>query len=326
MVAKLAFCVAGIYSCYLTWAILQEKITTIEYVKGQQHSKFKYFIFLNLCQALGATLMSYFFLMIQGFGLGKPSLELLAHYLKVSVSNSLASPFGYEALKHINYPTMILGKSCKLVPVMLMNVLVSRKMFEWYKYLSVGLITVGVSGFMLFEPHKGNKVQVVEEVANSFWGLALLLINLLIDGATYAWQDEIFKRYKVKSQQMMFFMNLFTSAMLLIWLMNPYNPELTHAVQFTHRHPSIIIHLVLFSFCAALGQIFIFFTLEQFGSLSLTTVTVTRKLFTILISLFYFDHQVNPAQWVCVALVFFALIIESYAKRGKSVEPSKKKE
>ena len=64
-----------------------------------------------------------------------------------------------------------------------------------------------------------------------------------------------------------------------------------------------------------MGQVFIFLTIEQFGSLVLVTVTVTRKLFTILLSLFWFQHRLNAMQWASVGLVFAALGIESFYKR-----------
>ncbi len=245
-------------------------------------------------------------------GLGPRTKSILKGYLKVAISGSLGSPFGYAALKHINYPTMILGKSCKLVPVMIMNWLVYRRKFEAYKYLTVALITAGVSGFMLFEPHRSGK----GEVANSVWGLTLLLINLLIDGATNSWQDQLFILHKIKSLQMMFFMSLFSAGLMFSWLICwPWTSELGHAISFISEYPAVLGDLLLFCLCGALGQVFIFLTIEKFGSLSLVTVTVTRKLFTILLSLFWFNHQLRPVQWLFVALVFVALGIESYAKR-----------
>ena len=43
---ELAFCVAGIYACFLTWGITQERVSTTTY----EGKAFKYFVFLNLAQ------------------------------------------------------------------------------------------------------------------------------------------------------------------------------------------------------------------------------------------------------------------------------------
>jgi len=252
--------------------------------------------------------------------LGPMNSSVLRGYFRVALSGTLGSPFGYEALKHINFPTMILGKSCKLVPVMLMNWLVYKRRFEPYNYVSVALITAGVSGFMLFEPHRGGKADAV----NSLWGLFLLMVNLLIDGATNSWQDQMFILHRIKSLQMMLFMSLFSSALMLAWLLAcPWSDELSRAVSFVANYPSVVPDLLLFCLCGAIGQVFIFSTIENFGSLSLVTVTVTRKLFTIILSLFWFNHQLRPVQWFFVGLVFTALLIESFYKRYSAAKVKK---
>lgn len=320
----LAFCVAGIYIFFLTWGVLQERITTIDYVSTVTGSlgRFRHFVFLNMCQSLTCVAVAWAVLTFRKQGLGPRTEAVLRGYFKVALSGSIGSPFGYAALKHINFPTMILGKSCKLVPVMIMNWLVYRRRFETYKYVTVGLITLGVSGFMLFEPHRGGKAEAV----NSLWGLFLLLVNLLIDGATNSWQDQLFILHNIKSLQMMFFMSLFSAGIMLSYLtIWPWTSELSVAVAFIKEYPGVIGDLGLFCLCGALGQVFIFLTIESFGSLSLVTVTVTRKLFTILLSLFWFNHQLRPVQWLFVALVFVALAIESYAKRMSSGKENKGK-
>ena len=124
------------------------------------------------------------------------SKDLFLNYLRVSVISTLASPFGYAALKHIDYPTVILGKSCKLVPVMLMNFILYRKTFPIYKYVTVIFISAGVSGFMLLHS------QEALEKGSSLWGLCLLGINLFLDGATNSTQDVIFHRFKVTGAHM----------------------------------------------------------------------------------------------------------------------------
>jgi UDP-galactose transporter B1 len=108
---------------------------------------------------------------------------LLPWYLLLSIFQCLASPFGYESLKYIDYPTHILGKSCKLIPVMLMNFVLYGKIYSLKKYLIVLLITVGVSCFTLLQPKKSGK-----PTNNSLYGLMLLMVNLLIDGATNSTQ------------------------------------------------------------------------------------------------------------------------------------------
>ncbi|KNE62430.1 hypothetical protein AMAG_07649 [Allomyces macrogynus ATCC 38327] len=319
MAVELAFCVAGIYACFLTWGVLQERVTTTAYGSANQPAYFKSFIVLNFLQAVMACAVgSIYLLVIRRGTLGPRSPAVLARYLLVAVFNSLASPFGYAALRHIDYPTMILGKSCKLIPVMAMAVLLHRASFPRHQYLSVAMVTLGVSLFMLLHdqerPSKGAK-------GNSVWGLFLLAINLAIDGVTNSTQDAMVRTFKVTGQQMMVMMNACSALLMWTYLSIPAvsGGELASATAFVKTHPAVLKDMALFALCGALGQVFIFHTLGRFGSLLLVTITVTRKMFSIILSVLMYNHHISLAQWGAVAVVFAGIAVEAYGKRnGKS--------
>lgn len=218
---------------------------------------------------------------------------LLLRFLQCSIFITIAAPFGFAALSFITYPAMVLGKSCKLVPVMLMNVILYRRKFAPHKYLVVFMVTAGITIFMGFgneQPKKGSGAAKDVTPYASLIGGAYLLINLALDGATNSTQDEIFSRYKVSGQQMMFWINLFCTilSISLSVLPLPYIPvihptsgghsELADAIAFIRSHPSVLVPLAQFAFTGALGQLFIFETLQHFGSLTLVYVSSRLKL------------------------------------------------
>jgi len=257
--------------------------------------------------------------------------QLLLRYLQCSVFITCAAPFGFAALSYISYPAMVLGKSCKLVPVMFMNVILYRRKFAPYKYLVVFMVTCGITIFMGFgkeKPSKGSNSskEPMTAYANLI-GISYLLINLALDGATNSTQDEIFARFKVSGQQMMFWINLFCTILTtsLSILPLPYIPvlhpstggqtEFIGALAFIRSHPSVITPLAQFAVTGALGQLFIFETLQHFGSLTLVTITLTRKLFTMLLSVIVYNHKLTKGQWLGAAVVFAGISVEAIVKR-----------
>lgn len=222
--------------------------------------------------------------------------RLLLRYLRCSVFITLAAPFGFAALSYITYPTMVLGKSCKLVPVMLMNVLIYRRRFAPHKYLVVTIVTTGISVFMFFgnekPPRATNGGQSLSPYGQLI-GISYLLLNLILDGAINSTQDEIFSRYKISGQQMMFWINVFCTILSLALgtLPLPYIPvlhptsgtqsEFATAITFIKEYPSIIMPLIQFSLTGALGQLFIFETLQHFGSLTLVSVVFIVMMFAL---------------------------------------------
>lgn len=274
--------------------------------------------------------------------------DLLLRYLQCSVFITSAAPFGFAALSYISYPAMVLGKSCKLVPVMIMNVLLYRRKFAPHKYLVVFMVTAGITIFMGMGDDKkkakhGNGNGNGQTPYANLIGMTYLLINLALDGATNSTQDEIFTRHKVTGQQMMFWINVFCTLLttVLSVLPLPYIPvihpteggtsELFTALSFVRTHPSIITPLAQFALTGALGQLFIFETLQHFGSLTLVyvllwsgllllirtlrTITLTRKLFTMLLSVIVYNHTLTKGQWLGAAVVFSGISVEAFVKR-----------
>jgi len=222
---------------------------------------------------------------------------------------------------------MILGKSCKLIPVMIMNILLYRRRFAAHKYAVVAMVTFGITVFTLYAPKSSKASKGPEQ--SSLFGLGLLLISLTIDGATNSTQDEIFSRFKVSGSQMMLIMNSFSTIITLLAMVVPVphipllsignssssTSELASALSFISSHPKVLQDILLYSLCGALGQLFIFDTLQHFGSLSLVTITVTRKLFTMVLSVVVYNHSLTMGQWAGVGLVFAAIGIEAQYKR-----------
>ncbi|EJD50651.1 UAA transporter [Auricularia subglabra TFB-10046 SS5] len=258
--------------------------------------------------------------------------HLLWGYFKCAVLLTAAAPFGFVALSYISYPAMVLGKSCKLVPVMLMHKILYRRRYPMYKYAVVTLLTVGIALFMVYSDAKkkpSHSAQVVTAERELF-GLALLVINLALDGTVYSTQDEIIARHGVSGQQMMFWMNLFATLLttVIALLPLPYVPvlhpsggttEFAGARAFFDKYPSALPPLAQFAATGALGQLFIFETLRNFGSLTLVTITLTRKLFTMLLSVVVYRHKLTTGQWIGGGIVFLGITLEAWIKRQETL-------
>lgn len=88
-------------------------------------------------------------------------------------------------------------------------------------------------------------------------------------------------------------------------------------IAFLRSHSSAVDPLIQFALLGGAGQLFIFETIQHFGSLALVTVTVTRKLVTMLLSVAVFGHRLAPAQWAAVAVVFTGIGLEAAMKRSE---------
>ncbi|KAI0200423.1 solute carrier family 35 member B1 [Astrocystis sublimbata] len=343
---QLVIAVAGIYGSFLTWAYLQEKLTTTPHGPPGQTEVFKYPVFLNTIQSLFAAATGALYLWSStptGAPIPPiiPSARILMPLLLVALTSSLASPFGYASLAHIDYITFLLAKSCKLLPVMFLHITVFRKRYPLYKYMVVAAVTAGVAVFTLHSGKKGGKGHASSSSAtdrNSAWGLLLLGINLLFDGLTNSTQDYIFTAFQPYSgPQMMCANNLMSMAVMVTYLvLSPWlvhtgigewvgmdiagsAGELDEALAFMARYPGVWSDILGFAACGAVGQVFIFYTLSTFSSVLLVTVTVTRKMFTMILSVVAFGHRLTNMQVLGVGLVFGGIGAEAAIARREKI-------
>lgn len=345
---QLIVCVGGIYTAFITWGILQERITTTPYtLPGQKEGEiFSHTIFINTVQAVFASLVGYAYLVFSSRAKAQipavfPTKTIVGPLFLVGLTQALASPFGYASLKHTGYITYILAKSCKLVPVMFLRVLLYRTRYPLYKYAVVALVTAGVALFALYNPSTQKKASKTSQSRdqNQPWGLFLLGVNLLFDGLTNSTQDYINAAHKPYSgPQMMCAVNsvgvlLYSSYLLSAPSLTYILPttilppsaasELSSAISFINRHPTVLQDILLFAVCGALGQVFIFYTLNKFSSLLLTTVTVTRKMLTMMFSVILYGHKLTPGQWAGVGLVFGGIAAEAGVGRWEKQRKDK---
>lgn len=200
---KLIVCAVGIFVCYFYFGILQEKITRSRYgdsvnADGSRGEKFTYTLALVFVQCFCNWIFAKGNLShnsnkannslrtsIVGMLLAKPQKKDSTHpafYASSALTYLLAMVSSNMALRWVAYPTQVVAKSAKPIPVMLLGVLIGRKSYSMQKYLFIFLIVVGVVLFM-YNDKKGSSAQ-----DNMGLGELLLFLSLSMDGLTGAIQ------------------------------------------------------------------------------------------------------------------------------------------
>jgi UDP-galactose transporter B1 len=231
---------------------------------------------------------------------------------------------------------------------MFLHITLFRKKFPLYKYLVVLAVTAGVAVFTLHassaKKHKASSAADADK--NRTWGLLLLGINLLLDGLTNTTQDYIFTAFRPFSgPQMMCANNLLGTLITVSWLfLAPYigqtgigeylgmdlaagggGDEFKAALGFMGKYPEAWWDVLGFAACGAVGQVFIFYTLSHFSSVLLVTVTVTRKMCTMILSVLWFGHSLSGMQWLGVGMVFGGVGAEgAITRREKKLKEAAK--
>lgn len=116
---KLVICFTGLQISYVLWGIVQEYLMTTEYKLGKFKSS-SFCVFANRLLALIIAMGIVLFRRITNPDT-TPKEAPFYYYIPSSMSNTLSSWAQYEALKFVSFPTQVLSKSCKIIPVMLVS-------------------------------------------------------------------------------------------------------------------------------------------------------------------------------------------------------------
>lgn len=205
----------------------------------------------------------------------------------------------------LSFPVVTLAKSGKAIPVMIGSLLLGGASYSLRQYLSVGAIILGTCIVSL-----GGKKS---DQASSPLGIAFILLSLACDGLTGGLQDRIKKKSKeigvsAKPYDLMFWTNL--SMAIVAIAVSLILGDLTTGLNFTLKNPVILEKILKFAVCSAIGQSFIFYTISEFNSLVCTTVTTTRKVFSVLLSIFLNGHQLSPVGWVGIGAASAGILSE----------------
>lgn len=317
---KMLFCFLGLQVSYVLWGLFQEQLMTKEYKLGKfKSSTFCVFgnRFLALFIAAGIVLVK----RLYAKGVSKePSYHV---YAPSSISNSVSSWAQYESLKYISFPTQVLSKSCKIVPVMIVGIFVNRKSYSLLEYLDAFLITTGVAMFSFSEKNggggdggghaHGHGGLAAAERSDSSYGMLLLCVYLICDSFTSQWQSRVYKQHGVDQYQMMLGVNIWS--MLLTGVTLYFSGEGTESMQFMMADLSALSDSVVLSVTSAMGQLFIFYTVKEFGPVVFTIMMTTRQIFSLFLSCLLFSHPMHLLGWIGASVVF--LVVFNRIRRGE---------
>jgi UDP-galactose transporter B1 len=331
----LVFCTFGIYSCYLYYGILMERLAHECYCPEPSQTNsvdnnccssahgnksptwhFHYTSLVLQCVSAAVFAKIACFIFAQPdtgyqqnvFGAVVAGRVPWHKYAIIGFSYVGAMFLSQKSLSYINFPTQVIVKSCKMVPVMVAGALLHNKKYSVADYIRVSMVTVGIIVFTFFKdsmkasqsPH-GAEISIWIEVL----GLVLAFGSLILDAFVSPNQQAVTETYKSSPYQNMYYSNVW--GLVLSFALAVGAGELQPAAEALMSNSTLLFDVACFGLLSAAGQVFIFLAMDSFGSLTLVTITTTRKFFTVLGSIILFKHSVSAGQIAGMVMVFGGL-------------------
>jgi len=310
---KLLIGAGGIYAAFLYYGSLQEDVFAF---KAPDDTQFRQAWFLQVLEALANVIIGFAGMQLSGATKGIP-LKMFAISGGTQVSAKACTSLALA--NGLSFPVATLAKSGKMAPVMLGSLLLGGASYTLREYLQVAAIIGGTAIVSMGKKKGGGST-------SSMMGIVYIVGSLVLDGVTAGFQ----KRLKVETAKVgvkpkpydfMFWTNLFMclTAVVIAAVLGEVNSGLSFCV----ANPEIFNKIIKFAVCSAVGQSFIFYTIANFDPLILSTVTTTRKIFSVLLSIFLKGHSLSSMGWSGIALACSGILSELQSKSASAKKAKK---
>lgn len=184
------------------------------------------------------------------------------------------------SLMYLNYPTQLIFKSCKPLPVMIGGVLIQRKRYTPLNFLGAALMCAGLVVFTLADVHTHPEFDLV--------GVAIVCAALAADAAIGNVQEQLMRQHGVSGSELIF--RSYSIGTLVLGAYCLTTGELQSGIAISVMSPlrTTLLPVLLFSLAGYFGVTLVLMLVRMHGAFVAVTVTNMRKLLTIVLSFLLF--------------------------------------
>lgn len=289
------FCVAGIFFFYLIYGYMQELIFRL---KGFKPFGWYLTLIQFACYTVFGTLDS----RLQKDTVRKIPLSTygLLAFLTVATMGLSNASVGY-----LNYPTQVVFKCCKLIPVMIGGVLIQGKRYGPIDVLAALCMSVGLIFFTLADSTVSPSFETI--------GVIMIMSALCADAVIGNVQEKAVKAHQASNTEVVLYSYGIGFWYILAGLI--VSGQLVPAYLFCNQYPvKTYGYAVIFSLTGYIGISFVLQLIRLFGALVTVTVTTGRKAVSIVVSFLFFSKPFTMQYLWSGFLVLLGIYLNVYSK------------
>lgn len=250
-------------------------------------------------------------------------LKMVLMFFIVSVTNNYALSF------NIALPLHMIFRAGSLLANMILGILILKKRYTTMKYLSVIMISIGISICTIASAKQLNHSESenqISSVGDFVWwivGILLLTFALFMSARMGIMQEVMYSKFGKHPREALFFTHalplpgfllLFGDISKHIQIANmsaPLDSTVISVIPFLNTLPRIWIYLLgnVFTQSICINAVFVLTT--ECSSLAVTLVVTLRKFVSLLFSIWYFQNPFTALHWFGTILVFGGTLVFS---------------
>ncbi|RZF39329.1 hypothetical protein LSTR_LSTR000850 [Laodelphax striatellus] len=295
---QVLICSVGVFVFYLIYGYLQELIFTLEGSKS-------FGWYLTLVQFAFYSIFGFLELAFQGkTGERQVSLKVYTVWALLALGTM---GFSNSSLEHLNYPTQVMFKSCKLIPVMVGSIIILKKKYSVIDYSAAILMSLGLTMFTLADSRLSPKFSAI--------GVVMIFCALLCDAIIGNFQEKVFKAQSPPMAEVVLY-SYSIGFCILLTIMTMSGSLVRGILVVPHV---FYMYALLFSLSGYLGLQIVLTLVKTSGALTAVTITTCRKAVSILLSFIFFAKPFTFQYLWGGSLIVLAIYLNVLSKSNKEL-------
>lgn len=226
-------------------------------------------------------------------------------YFQLAFYTVATMGFSNASVGYLNYPTQVIFKCCKLIPVLIGGIIIQKKRYDLLDFLAAALMSVGLIIFSLVD----NKISPNFDLR----GYIMISLALVADAIIGNVQEKAMKTYAASNNEVVLYS--YSIGSIYIFAIILLSGDMIDSFDFFAKHPIKTYGFIsIYSLVGYLGVNVVLTLVRVVGALMAVTVTTMRKAVTIILS-FYFFAKPFSIEYVWAGLiVLFAIYLNVYNK------------
>lgn len=221
--------------------------------------------------------------------------------------------FSNLALSYLNYPTQLIFKSCKLIPVMIGSIIIMRKRYSFLDYVAAIVMCVGLTMFTLADSSTSPNFDLI--------GVLVISLALLCDAIIGNVQEKAMKQYQASNNEVVFYS--YAIACVYLVCITGFSGILVDGFAYCAETPvEMYRNIFLLSLSGYMGLQAVLTLVRICGATVAVTVTTMRKALSIIISFLLFSKPFVFQYVWSGSLVVLAIYINHYSKKHPHYVPA----
>jgi len=300
--AQFLFCVCGVFTFYLLYGYYQELIFNIPgfkpfgwYLTLVQFAFYFLFALFETVVILRDTKRR---IPLQTF--------FLIAFLTVATMGMSNASLGY-----LNYPTQVIFKCCKLIPVLIGGIFIQGKQYKFIDWCACIFMSIGLTFFILADSTIQPKFNYI--------GVIMMSLALSADAVIGNVQEKAMKSSQASNTEVVLYS--YGIGFVYIFIVLSISGMLKDGFVFYSKNPSETYgYTFIFSLTGYLGISFVLTLIKGFGALATVTVTTCRKALTIVLSFLLFAKPFTFQYVWSGGIVLSGIFLNIYSKNKEAID------